>query len=189
MQELVLRVTLREITPPIWRRVRVPGRYTLHQLHRVVQLLFGWQDYHLYEFEAAGRRFATPDDEGWDEIPSEDATQTTLHDLELRTGAELRYTYDFGDSWEHEIVVERLVSPSGASDEALPMLLGGARAGPPEDAGGSSGYARLVEALRDPGDPEHGEYRTWAGEDYDPERFDPWLANRMLVLAAAWGAV
>jgi hypothetical protein len=185
----VLRVTLRDTAPPIWRRVRVPGRYTLHQLHRVFQLLFGWQDYHLYEFEVAGRRFSTPDDDRWDEIPSEDATRATLHDLTLQAGAEFLYTYDFGDSWEHEIVVERLVSAAGAPDEALPMLLGGARAGPPEDAGGPSGYARLVEALRDPDDPEHQEYRTWAGEDYEPGRFDPWLANRMLMLAAAWGAL
>lgn len=188
-QDLILTVTLREIEPPIWRRVRVPDRYTLHQLHRVIQLLFGWLDYHLYEFEIAGRRFSMPDTEEEPEMASEDATRSTLHDLELQKGAHLTYTYDFGDAWEHEIIVERALAGTSAPADALPALLDGARAGPLEDAGGVSGYARLIEALRDPADPEHEEYRTWVGADYDPERFDPWLANRMLVLVAAWDAI
>ena len=155
----------------------------------MLQLLFGWLDYHLYEFEVEGRRFALLDEEDEPEPISEDAMSTTLHDLQLRKGSTLTYTYDFGDSWEHDIIVEKVRSGTKARADLLPALLDGGRAGPPEDAGGTPGYERLIEALRDPADPEHEDYRRWAGGDYDPERFDPWLANRMLMLVAAWGAI
>lgn len=103
--------------------------------------------------------------------------------------------YDFGDDWAHDVTVEQIVAARGGGDEgeALPMVLDGARAGPPEDAGGASGYARLLAVLRDPDDPEHEDMKAWAalwgGAAYDPERFDPWTANHTLLLVAAWGAL
>ncbi len=185
-RDLDLRVTITDIEPPIWRLVRVPDEYTLHQLHRVLQLVFGWQDYHLYDFRLGERRFEAPDPEA----EGEDSTAVRLRDLALTAGSRLTYTYDFGDYWQHEIVVEDIHVPIRHLDEPpLPALLGGARAGPHEDSGGSSGYQRMVKALRNRRHPEHRHYREWAGELYDPERFDPWLANQNLVLAAAWGAI
>ena len=102
---LVLRVTLRDINPVIWRRIRVPESYSLHQLHRILQLLFGWLDYHLYAFELGDRRFEAPDPEA----EGEDSNRTTLASLHLEANARLEYTYDFGDEWLHEIVVEAVV--------------------------------------------------------------------------------
>lgn len=184
---LYLRITIADIEPPVWRYVRLLDTYTLDQLHRVIQLLFGWQDYHLYEFRVGERRFEEPDEEA----EGEDSTATLLRDLKLTRGARFTYTYDFGDNWVHEIAVEDLhiVTPMDDDDDRLlPKLYGGERAGPHEDSGGPGGYQEMVEALRDPHHPEHAMYRRWAG-DYDPERFDIWMAGNTLMLAAAWGAI
>lgn len=161
--DVVLYVTLRDVEPPIWRRLRVPDRLTLHQLHRVLQLAFGWLDYHLYEFTPVSRasaasksgrvargqrrspevRYAEPDPD-WDdpdgEVQTRDSRQVTLRDLALKRGARLIYVYDFGDDWTHDVRVERVVASRVEDEgEALPMVLDGARAGPPEDAGGVLG--------------------------------------------------
>jgi hypothetical protein len=184
---LELRITLADIEAPVWRYVRVPDAYTLDQLHRVIQLLFGWLDYHLYSFEVGERRFEAPLSDAEDE----DATAIRLRDLQLSKGARFTYTYDFGDNWVHQIAVEDvyIITPMDEDDERLlPMLYRGERAAPPEDCGGPGGYAEMLEALRDPHHPEHGHYRLWAG-DHDPERFDLRMARNNLTLAGAWGAI
>lgn len=184
---LELRISLADIEPPIWRHVRVPNTYTLEQLHRVIQLLFGWLDYHLYSFEVGERLIEPP----YEEAEGEDSTTVRLADLGLEKGARFTYTYDFGDNWVHEIVVEdvHIFTPMDEEDERLlPEFHGGQRAGPPEDCGGPWGYGDMLEALRNPDHPEHEHYRLWAGE-YDPELFDTRMARNNLLLAAVWGAI
>jgi len=184
----LLRVTMREIDPPIWRLVRVPDAFTLHQLHRVLQIVFSRLDYHLYAFEVDGRRFEAPDPEA--EHPSEDATVTRLRDLGLSAGSQFMYVYDFGDDWEHDVMVERILPmPPETGPDWSPRLIGGNRAAPPEDAGGPHGYAAMINALGDPEHPEHAGYRQWVGPGYDPERFDAWSLDHALALVAAWGAI
>ncbi len=183
---MVLRATIAEIEPAIWRKVSVPDRYSLHQVHRVFQLAFGWLDYHLYEFRIGARRFEAPDPEA----KGEDAAATFLRDLDLRAGATFEYHYDFGDGWVHEVRVEDVVpTPADEVDHPLPRLLDGERAGPPEDVGGIPGYGNFIEAINDPTHPQHAELRAWVGEAYDPQRFDRWAIDRAITLAAAWGAV
>jgi hypothetical protein len=182
---LQLRIALARIEPPIWRRVRVPDAYTLHQLHRMIQMAFGWLDYHLYSFEIGERRFEAP----FEDAEDEDSTGVRLRDLGLGNDARLIYTYDFGDEWVHEIDVEGVsIAAPLAGDSALPELDAGERAGPPEDCGGPHGYAEMLQAVADPRHPEHETYRIYA-RDYDPERFDVWTARNNLALAAAWGAI
>jgi hypothetical protein len=184
--DIDLRVSIAGIEPAIWRLVRVPDAYTLHQLHRVFQLLFGWQDYHLYDFRIGERRFEAPDPEA----EGEDSTRTRLRQLGLEAGSRFTYVYDYGDNWEHEIVVEAVHGVVLRPEEPrFPIVIDGARAGPHEDSGGRWGYAEMVKALRNKRNPQHRTYRDWAGPTYDPERFDPWLAGQNLVLAAAWGAI
>jgi len=184
----LLRVTMRVIDPPIWRLVRVPDAFTLHQLHRVLQIVFSHLDYHLYAFEVGERRFEAPDPEA--EHESEDATVTPLRDLKLSAGSRFTYVYDFGDDWEHDVVVERILPmPLETGPDWSPRLIGGERAAPPEDAGGPHGYAAMLEGLRDPKHPEHEEYRQWVGSEYDPERFDAWSLDHALALVLAWGAI
>lgn len=179
--DFVLRVSLREIVPEVWRRVRVPDGYSLDDLHVVLQFVFGWANYHLYDFRVADRRFEAPDPEAEDE----DATAVSLRDLMLEPGDRFEYVYDFGDDWIHEIVVEERVPGTEDRGEALPTLLGGERAAPPEDCGGPGGFADLRAALADPSNPEHAELLAWVDPMFEPERFDPWLSNQNLMLAMA----
>jgi hypothetical protein len=164
-----LKVTLLDTKPPIWRRVLVDGSSTLDLLHEVIQAAFGWWNYHLHEFEIGHRRYGIPDpDEDWGEPPV-DERRTRLEAI-AEAGASFRYTYDFGDGWDHRVVVEELRPPT--ADIAVPACIDGRRACPPEDCGGTGGYRELLEILGDPTHPEHRERREWLGGPFDPEAFD-----------------
>ena len=179
---------MREIDPPIWRRILVPDDFTLHRLHRVLQIVFSRLDYHLYAFELGERRFEAPDPEA--EYETEDSTAIRLRDLKLRAGAQFTYVYDFGDDWQHDVVVERrLPMPPDMGPGWSPRLLDGERAAPPEDAGGPEGFAAMLKAFRDPDHPEHDSYRRWAGPGYDPDRLDVWSLDHALALVVAWGGI
>jgi hypothetical protein len=169
---LQLKVTLRDVRPPIWRRLLVPGDTTLAKLHVILQMAMGWEDYHLHCFRIGKLRYGPADyeDVTADEI---DESTVTLAEAfgEARKGI---YDYDFGDSWEHEIVLEKttLTEPQNFA-----VCLTGKRACPPEDCGGVWGYANLLEAIADPSHEEHEEYLEWAGEDFDPEEFELDVVN------------
>ena len=125
-----------------------------------------WWDYHLYEFAVGGKKYqeTRPDAEG------EDATKTRLAKLRLSVGDKFTYVYDFGDDWKHTIEVEGFTKVNAA--DSPPYVTAGERRGPPEDCGGVHGFERFLNAIKDPTDPEHEEYRTWVGENYDPDVFD-----------------
>ncbi len=183
---LVLRVAIRDSAPEIWRRLLVPSSYTLDQSHRVLQLVFGWLDYHMYEFEIGTRRFESHEN---DEAEGEDARRIALRDLAPVPGDRWLYRYDFGDDWAHDIVVEERRPNTDPLDRPLPYLLDGERAGPPEDCGGTGGLAELLRVLKAPRTKAGREMRAWVGASYDPSRFDAWHVDRMLTLAAAYGAI
>jgi Plasmid pRiA4b ORF-3-like protein/Domain of unknown function (DUF1841) len=170
-----VKVILHGAKPPIWRRLRLPASTTLAQLHQVIQVAFGWEDAHLHAFEVGGRRYSRPDFELWDEAADEGKAR--LQDLASRPGARLRYTYDFGDSWEHDVLVEDALAPDGV---AHAVCLAGRRAGPPEDCGGVWGYAELCEILADPNHPDHDERVEWLGHPHDPAAFDKDAINTSL---------
>jgi len=185
-RQIVIRATIVGIQPAIWRTVRLPESFTLHQLHRILQLVFGWLDYHLYEFRVGGTAIEGPHPE------AEGATTPdfTLRALKLKARSHFQYTYDFGDGWEHDLeVLEFVPMPDGATLDWSPRLIGGESAGALEDSGGPFGFQRAVSALSNPADPEHETYRAWAGQTYDPQRFDLWALDHALALASAWGAV
>jgi hypothetical protein len=169
-----VKITLRGAKPPIWRRLRLPASTTLAQLHQVIQMAFGWEDAHLHAFEIGGRRYSRPDFELWDEAADEGKAR--LRDL-ARPGTRLRYTYDFGDSWEHDVLVEDLLPSDGVPHA---VCLTGRRAGPPEDCGGVWGYAELCDILADPDHPDHAERVEWLGRPYDPAAFDKDAVNASL---------
>ncbi|MEE8467076.1 MAG: plasmid pRiA4b ORF-3 family protein, partial [Planctomycetota bacterium] len=174
-------VQLLDIEPPIWRRLELPSRMPLADLHSVLVLVMGWANYHLHVFEQGERSFGLPHPE--DHVEVEDSRTVLLGELLPREGDSLVYEYDFGDSWRHEIRVESI----SASPPERPRLLDGARACPPEDCGGPPGHERLLAALGDPHHPDHEELSDWAGDDFDPEVFH--LGEHDLLLErldAAW---
>lgn len=183
-QQIVLHVSIEYIHPPIWRRVSVPESYTLHQLHRVLQVVFSRLDYHLYAFDVGKHRFERPNRES----DAEKSTEFTLADLGLKAGQRFTYTYDFGDDWRHQVKVESFASTPGSPGN-LPTLLAGERAAPPEDTGGPPGYEMLLQARANPEDHDAQELLGTLPVDFDPELFDRWAVGQALILAAGWGAI
>jgi len=170
-----LRISLKEYTPTIWRRLLVPGEVKLSKLHSILQAAMGWEDYHLHVFEIGDRSFAAPDEESDEEEIDEDSV---IFSEIVEAPMRFHYRYDFGDDWLHEVVVE--------SVEPVPLVLkfatcvDGQRACPPEDCGGIGGFERLVEALRRPDPSEPVDYRQWAGHPFDPEEFSMAATNAAL---------
>jgi hypothetical protein len=161
-----LKVTLGGVRPPIWRRVLVPGRASLAEVHTYLQVAMGWNDSHLHEFEINGRRYGMPDPD-WDDGEVQEETRARL-DRVAAAGDRLCYTYDFGDGWDHEIVVEKILPAD--PHRRYPACVAGRRCCPPEDVGGPGGYEDFLAAIADRAHPEHGDYLTWSGP-FDPEAF------------------
>lgn len=180
-----IKVTLRGSRPPIWRRLEVPAHITLARMHDVIQIAFGWDGYHMWVFEDPADRYGgygVADREL--EIRSADAKR--LDQVTPHAGDRLRYTYDFGDGWEHDILVEAVTGPEPGV--AYPRCLTGRRACPPEDCGGIWGYQELIEILGDPSHEEHDERLEWLGlgsaGDFDPAAFDAAEMNQDLASLA-----
>jgi len=170
-----LKVSLRSIRPPVWRRLLVSGHATLAQLHRAIQVAFGWEDYHLHVFTVHGEEYGPRDPDGEMEVHSEGIE---LAKLCLGAKAKFRYEYDFGDGWVHDLTVEKILVHEDSL--VVPVCLGGKRACPPEDCGGAGGYEDMLEALEDPSDPRHEELAEWLGGKWDPEAFDLEAVNGRL---------
>jgi hypothetical protein len=170
-----LKVTLEGVEPPVWRRLVVPSEFTLFDLHCAIQVAMGWEDCHLHDFQIKRQRYAVPD--GDDFGSPLDETKARLCDV-AGPRAKIRYQYDFGDSWNHVVVVEKILA---VTEVAPPVCSDGARACPPEDSGGPWGYSEKLEALADPEDEDSEELRDWMGEDFDPERFEIDVVNRELL--------
>jgi hypothetical protein len=170
-----LRIELREILPPIWRRFQVPGAIALPGLHRVIQEVMGWENYHLHLFRFGEKEYGVPDPDYPSEMRNERGRR--LREFLRDEGEVFVYKYDFGDSWEHDGVLERIVTGVEVTDA---LCLEGERSCPPEDVGGPSGYMDYLEALRNPSHPDHGEMVAWRGPSFNPERFDLAMINRRL---------
>jgi hypothetical protein len=172
-----LRVTLNHVNPTIWRRLLVPADIKLGKLHFVLNEAMGWTCSHLHSFALRDRRFGDPELDADSELGFEDERKVKLESL-VGEKQSLRYDYDFGDSWEHEVLVEKRLEADGRL--FYPLCTDGARACPPEDCGGVPGYERLVAALADSDDAEHDELLTWVGGHFDPEGFDINRTNQAL---------
>jgi len=180
---LQFKITLLEIEPPIWRRIVVPEDYTFWDLHVAIQDAMGWLDYHLHSFVAQdidGDQVEIgipPDDDEPDDTDTEPGWEVFLPEIFIDPGDVAIYTYDFGDNWYHHVLLEGIfLAEKGAK---YPKCIGGERACPPEDCGGSHGYDRLIEILQDKNHEEHDAITSWLkGHEknyypYDPDLFRP----------------
>jgi hypothetical protein len=172
-----LRLTLMQVEPAVWRRLVVPADITLGKLHFVLNESMGWTCSHLHLFALRDRSFGDPRLDVDRELGFEDERTIRLESL-VDEGQSLRYEYDLGDSWEHDVLIEKRLE--GDSRLSYPLCISGARACPPEDCGGVPGYARLVAALADPDNTDHDELLTWVGGHFDPEGFDVNRTNQAL---------
>jgi hypothetical protein len=178
---LQLKITLKDIKPPIWRQVLVDESMTLLELHDLIQAVFGWENYHLHLFKIGHNTFVNPPDWEEDAYRHEDGNKVELRDFVpglIPEGGKFNYTYDLGDGWEHQIRVEKILPKD--PKVKTPVVLKGRRACPPEDVGGPWGYERYLEIIQDPDHPEHAQYLTWIGGSFDPEAFDLNAANHCL---------
>lgn len=177
-----LKITLQGSQPPIWRRLEVPSDMTLDRLHEVIQDAFGWCDCHMWVFETPEGEYGMEDPE----LGHRSAISKKVDGAAPRVGGRIRYVYDFGDDWEHDIEVEDVLTAE--PDVAYPRCLTGDRACPPEDCGGIIGYEELLQILADPDHDERGERLEWLGlnsaDEFDPAAFDVAEANEVLSDAA-----
>jgi DNA invertase Pin-like site-specific DNA recombinase len=171
-----LKITLKNIRPPIWRRIQVLSPTTLQQLHLIVQEVMGWDNYHMHSWTIAGIDYGQPEPEYDFNVRSEKTV--ILRQVVKSEKFKFSYTYDFGDSWEHEILVEKELPSS--PDTNYPVCVTGKRACPPEDCGGSWGYAELLEIITSPSHPEYEERMEWVGESFNPDTFDNNEVNQRL---------
>lgn len=169
-------VRLRDIRPEIWRRIKVPGTYSFWDLHVAIQDSMGWFDSHLHAFRikdpASGSivEMGIPDDELLEEqTPILPGWKSKIADYFIEPGDTSLYEYDFGDGWEHEVILESI----GEKEKGVkyPICVSGARACPPEDCGGVLGYGDLIETIADPTREEYESTMEWLGGRYDPEHF------------------
>jgi hypothetical protein len=165
-----LRISLNGVEPPIWRRIQVPGDIPLFKLHFIFQVTMGWTNSHLHEFLIGDQSYGTPDEDGWDIREVKEEKDYRLEQVIPGTSFQFGYLYDFGDSWEHTVLVEDILEP--VEGERSPACLDGARACPPEDVGGTWGYEEFLQAISDPNHPSHDDFLTWQGDAFDPEAFD-----------------
>jgi hypothetical protein len=170
-----LKVTLKGIRPPIWRRVLVPDNIVLAQLHAVVQTVMGWEDSHMHSFKIEGLEYGEPSIDSY--VTVKDERRFTLGELVTKVKAKFLYTYDFGDNWEHELQLEEILPV--VADQRLPVCVTGKRAGPPENVGGAWGYQALLEARDNPRHPERQNFAELIAS-YDPNAFDVAAINARL---------
>jgi hypothetical protein len=162
-------VSLLAIEPLIWRRIELSSQTTLRQFHRALQIVMGWENYHMHEFLVGKQRYGVPDST-YDE-PGEVIVEGKIHlsDVLPAPGAQILYIYDFGDYWQHLVTLEEVVPAEPGAE--YPRVVSGARSCPPEDCGGTGGYANLLDILMDPKHEDHQHMRDWAGEKFLAEAF------------------
>lgn len=186
-----IKISIMEIEPAIWRRLKIPGNITFQQLHQIIQAAFGWLDSHLYKFQFDKTIITTPDDDyAPGELYGEDKIELDSENTKINKFFDAydncEYDYDFGDSWYHKIIIEKRLKDTKRNN--IPECTGGARFRPPEDVGGTGGYEDFIKIIKNKKNPERDEYLGWAEKDtrgfiYDPDYFNINEVNRRLYYA------
>jgi hypothetical protein len=165
-----LKVTLRQVKPPVWRRIEVASNIKLSELSGVLEAAMGWLGGHLHAFEADGVLYEIPDDDSFGFPRPRDERKARLDEVLPAAKSRMRWDYDFGDGWEHDVVVEAIEPMK--SDAVYPVCVAGKRACPPDDCGGPWGYANLLAAISDPTHEEHEELTEWLPPGFESDAFD-----------------
>ena len=157
-----IKIQLRGIKPPIWRRLLIKNTTHLAELHLLIQIAMGWEHRHMHQFVHAGVRYGEA--EGM-----RDSLDARINQFLKEPKDSLLYEYDFGDGWQHDVILEKRLPFE--PEAVLPVCIGGKRACPPEDIGGIPGYEMCMAALANPDDPGNEEFLEFVVEDFLPESF------------------
>lgn len=177
----LVRVSLDNVTPEIWRTLVVPGSLSMFRFHQVLQAAMGWYDSHLHFFRIDGTEYGNV--KAFDDRPEMvSELETTLGQIGLTLGSEIKYMYDLGDGWEHTIEVIA-VTRAVLSDPVF-KLLEGANACPPEDVGGPDGYENFCTIMDDQEHIEHEFFFDWIGGYFDRTEFDLGEAQELVASLA-----
>lgn len=171
-----LKVTLKDSRPPIWRRIQVSADTKLSIFHLILQDVMGWTNSHLHQFRVGRTYYGESVPEA--DFYVEDERKISLGQAAPGAKKKIVYEYDFGDGWEHEVLVEKVLEPEPGV--RYPVCIAGKRACPPEDCGGVWGYEEFLKAIRDPKHPEHDSMLEWVGGKFDAEEFDLEFINEEL---------
>jgi hypothetical protein len=175
-----IHISLKGFSPKIWRRILVQSDLLLSDFHKIIQTSMGWTNSHLHHF-IKNRKFytlRTKDDDLWYEMDNVDYKNMKIYDLLKKNKERIIYEYDFGDSWEHDIILEKIL-PFDARMK-YPVCIEGKKNCPPEDCGGVWGYSDMLEILKQPDHEEYDSYIEWLGGEFDPEYFDKDEVNDLL---------
>ena len=174
VQVYVVKVTLLGTTPRVWRRILVPRDISLRNLDRTLQTVVGWTNSHLHQFVLPRGRISDTRPRVGTKVANEN--RTTLGELIWTVGARLLYEYDFGDNWQHELLLEEVLV---GDEEFQQICVAGERCCPPEDCGGPQGFTELLQAFQDANNPSHEEACEWLG-NFRSESFSVDEINRRL---------
>ncbi len=172
-----IKIQLLNINPPIWRRILVKPDVLLAELHKIIQTTMGWQSTHLHDFSHGDDNYGIVDEE-FGNSDLIDYSNIRLSDVLKEVEERIDYMYDFGDGWEHEIILEGILEAE--AEKYYPVCTEGERGCPPEDCGGPMGYEDIVQVLKDPKHPEYEEFKDWVGDYFSPEEFDIETVNELL---------
>ena len=170
-----IKISLKNIKPVIWRRFIVDDNIKLPEFHKVIQTVMGWTNSHLHQFIINERFYGEPDEDSFEEIV--DYRKLKLKSVLSFEKEKIQYEYDFGDGWEHEIVLEKIFNNQTIEN---PICLTGKRNCPPEDCGGPYGYMDLLKVISDPENEDYKEMKSWIGDDFDSEYFNKEDINNLL---------
>jgi hypothetical protein len=171
-----LKISIDHIKPAIWRRVIIESDMKLPDLHKVIQTVMGWYNSHLHAFRIDDTVYSEPDEDALSEYV--DYRKVRLNAVITNEKEKFNYDYDFGDGWEHTIVLEKIIPKD--KNIKYPICIDGKRNCPPEDCGGPGGYEDLMEIINDPANDRYEEMTEWLGGGYDPEEFNIDFVNESL---------
>ena len=180
MRIFQIQIALKGFRPKIWRRILVPENLLLSDFHKIIQTTMGWTNSHLHHF-VKGRSYyvhKTEDDDFWGNNSDIDYAKIKISDLLSFEKDKIIYEYDFGDDWDHDIVLEKILPYDNKL--VYPICVKGKMNCPPEGCGGVLGYAYMLEVIKDPEHEDYEELRDWLGEEFDPEFFDIDTVNELL---------
>ena len=178
-----IKITLKGSKPPIWRRILVESDMLLSDFHKILQTTMGWLGGHLHEFVEGNKSYRSrlDDDDFWDSSVDVDYNKkgTRIRTLLKKIGDKIIYEYDFGDGWQHTILLEEILPVD--PEKVYPICIAGKMKCPPEDVGGIYGYEDILEVLKDPDNERYEEMIDWVGDDFDPKHFDKDEVNELLM--------